>query len=374
MKLIEYRICMPLTIEENLIGQLWSFAENSRLNTSGGEGVTVQKNEFFDVPYVEDGRIHFEKLPEFESLDLSVQNAQNKSSKYSLIKKSASKDSFDKTKHVQHIAERSKSLDAFDDVSSSDVQLSANNNNELDTHKIAPIVENNNNNNQTQDKNNNNNKQGQYTHKLYHIASKFPWYVRSLLPKDSTIVHEKSWNMYPVVKTILYNEYFKKKGRIELDTVTRVCVNGQFEENVHHLTKEQLEKREIVEIDIAEALLPSEYKKEEDPTIFKSEKSGRGPLVPSEWIKNPKTPLICCYKLVLVEFKVYGLQTKVENYLKNMYKSIFAIFHRQIFCWMDKWYGLKIEDVRQIEEKLAKDLEKQIKEGQIAESRLPKCD
>jgi len=195
-----------------------------------------------------------------------------------------------------------------------------------------------------------------------------------LLPKDSTIVHEKSWNMYPVVKTILYNEYFKKKARIELDTVTRDCVNGQFDENVHNLTSEQLEKREIVEIDIAEALSPNEYKKEEDPTIFKSEKSGRGPLVPGEWIKNPKTPLICCYKLVLVEFKVYGLQTKVENYLKNMYKSIFSIFHRQIFCWIDKWHGLTIEDVRQIEEKLAKDLEKQIKEGQIAVSRLPKCD
>ena len=60
--------------------------------------------------------------------------------------------------------------------------------------------------------------------------------------------------------------------------------------------------------------------------------------------------------------------------MKNMYKSIFSIFHRQIFCWIDKWHGLTIEDVRQIEEKLAKDLEKQIKEGQIAESRLPKCD
>jgi len=102
---------MPLTVEENLVGQLWSFAENSRLNTSGGEGVTVQKNEFFDIPYAEDGRVHFEKLPEYENLDLSVQNAQSKSSKSAHIKKSASKDSFDKTKHVHYIAERCKSLD-----------------------------------------------------------------------------------------------------------------------------------------------------------------------------------------------------------------------------------------------------------------------
>ena len=48
---------------------------------------------------------------------------------------------------------------------------------------------------------------------------------------------------------------------------------------VHRLTPEELKKREIIYIDIANDKVSSgDYKPEEDPTKFRSEKSGRGPL------------------------------------------------------------------------------------------------
>ena len=57
------------------------------------------------------------------------------------------------------------------------------------------------------------------------------------------------------------------------------------------------------------------YKKEEDPTLVRSEKGDRGPLTQG-WQK--KKPLMCCYKLVTAEFKMFGFQSKVENFLMKV--------------------------------------------------------
>ena len=38
-------------------------------------------------------------------------------------------------------------------------------------------------------------------------------------------------------------------------------------------------------------------------------------------------------------------------------RRVFTNFHRQIFCWMDQWYGLTIEDIRAIEEKTKHELD-----------------
>ena len=48
MKTIEFRIPMPLTVEEYNKGQIWAFMEQSKLETGGGEGVQVITDERFD--------------------------------------------------------------------------------------------------------------------------------------------------------------------------------------------------------------------------------------------------------------------------------------------------------------------------------------
>ncbi len=175
--------------------------------------------------------------------------------------------------------------------------------------------------------------------------------------------------MYASVKSLLTNEYFKNNFRIQLDTITKAVENGEPDENVHNLTSEQLAKREIVVLDISEPVSANEYKEDEDPQLFKSSKTGRGPLLPG-WINKSQKPLICVYKLVCIDFKIFGLQTRVETYLKNMYKPLFLTFHRQIFCWSDKWYGLTIQDIRKIEDDLAKLLVKKIEEGEVSKCAL----
>lgn len=55
----------------------------------------------------------------------------------------------------------------------------------------------------------------------------------------------------------------------------------------HKLKGEKLKLREVVTVDIAnDSVKPSDYKEDEDPTKFKSEKTGRGPLTGPQWWKK----------------------------------------------------------------------------------------
>ena len=83
VKIIEYRIFMPFTVEENQIGQLWSFAETSRLNTGGGEGVEIIRNEFFKIPQYQEinnnlsHQINFKHLPDYNDHEAQQSAANN---------------------------------------------------------------------------------------------------------------------------------------------------------------------------------------------------------------------------------------------------------------------------------------------------------
>lgn len=363
MRIYEYRLFMPFTVTENQIGQLWTFAELSRLNTSGGEGVTILHNEEFEVPLdAATGQVLFAELPEYgEGCGESTgdkpasksSRTKHKSSKRAKLKSSQKDKSTDQATKENRSNESAGESEAEADRPAESQLATAS-------------------------------KRGHYTKKNYYMASKLPWYVRKVLPTDLATIHESSWNMYPTVKTVLTNDYFKGQFRLSIDTVTRaVPESGQCEENVHQLSEEQLAKRDVIVVDIAEPEgSESGRSAEEEPAQFRSTRTGRGPLQPGQWFRpggggqqqQQQQPLICVYKLVTVEFKVFGLQARVEAYMKGMYRKLFADMHRQIFCWTDKWYGLRLEDVRQIERELQKRLEVQIQQGEISKTALVATD
>lgn len=66
---------------------------------------------------------------------------------------------------------------------------------------------------------------------------------------------------------------------------------------------------------------------------------------------------MCAYKLVTCEFKWFGLQGTVESRIQKAYPRLFRNFHRQVFCWLDQWYGLTIEDIRRLEEETKRELD-----------------
>ncbi|XP_025927326.1 phosphatidylinositol transfer protein beta isoform isoform X2 [Apteryx rowi] len=201
---------------------------------------------------------------------------------------------------------------------------------------------------------------GQYTHKIYHLKSKVPGFVRMIAPEGSLVFHEKAWNAYPYCRTIVTNEYMKDDFFIKIETWHKPDLGTS--ENVHNLDPNTWKSVEIVHIDIADRtqVEPGDYKADEDPALFQSVKTKRGPLGPN-WKKELATdedcPKMCAYKLVTIKFKWWGLQNKVENFIQKQEKRIFTNFHRQLFCWIDKWIDLTMEDIRRMEDETQKELE-----------------
>ena len=74
---------------------------------------------------------------------------------------------------------------------------------------------------------------------------------------------------------------------------------------------------------------------------------------------------MCCYKLYSIKFKWFGLQTKVESIIQKTVFRLLFNFHRQVFCWIDKWFGMTIEDIRELESKTKEDLDKMRKESEV---------
>lgn len=54
----------------------------------------------------------------------------------------------------------------------------------------------------------------------------------------------------------------------------------------------------------------------QDPKYFKSQKTGRGQL--KEGWRDTHQPIMCSYKLVTVKFEVWGLQTRVEQFVHKV--------------------------------------------------------
>ncbi|CAG8521660.1 1952_t:CDS:2 [Acaulospora morrowiae] len=196
---------------------------------------------------------------------------------------------------------------------------------------------------------------GQYTYKIYHLSSKVPAIIRALAPSGALELYEEAWNAYPHCTTVLTNGYMKENFKLITETMHVDNSRGEIQ-NALNISPDLLEKREVVIIDVAnDPIDPKDYKKDQDPTLYHSEKTGRGPLK-NNWIKSVE-PVMTCYKLVTVEFKWFGVQNKVETFIQNTMQSLFTKFHRQLFCWTDGWFGMTIDDVRAWEDKTKQDLD-----------------
>jgi len=254
----EFRVILPLTVDEYRIGQLYTVAEASKNQTGGGEGVEIVVNEAFN--------------------------------------------------------ERS-----------------------------HPLV------------GNSTYKTGQYTLKMYHLESKIPGFVRAVMPKGSMVLQEDAWNAFPYCKTVLTNPgYMKENMEISIETMHKND-NGTTE-NIHRLPDAEWKTVEVIKIDIAnDDIDKKDYKEAEDPKKFYSEKTKRGKLTKT-WIDNAN-PVMTCYKLVKAKFSFKLISSIVEKMIINGERRIFTLFHRQLFCTIDSWIELTIEDIRKIEEDTKKKLD-----------------
>jgi len=200
------------------------------------------------------------------------------------------------------------------------------------------------------------NGKGQYTHKIIHLASRLPGWLQPFMPSSALQVDEKAWNAYPYCKTI-YSVPFLG-DRFSITVTTKYLPDGGTSNNVFNKTEAELKDRTVDVVDIGyDPIDPSKYKEEEDPTIYVSQKTGRGKLA-KDW-KETSNPIMCSYKECAVQLRIWGIQTMGENFIhKTALRDVFLSGHRQAFCWMDEWFGKTMEDMRKLEEETKLELDK----------------
>ncbi|XP_062414904.1 membrane-associated phosphatidylinositol transfer protein 2 isoform X1 [Pungitius pungitius] len=193
---------------------------------------------------------------------------------------------------------------------------------------------------------------GQYTHKVYHIGKHIPSWFCAILPQAALRVEEESWNAYPYTRT-RYTCPFVEKFSIDIETYYKPDTGNQVD--VFNLSSAEKRQRTVDPIDIVkDYITPHEYLVEEDPKLYQSVKTRRGPLT-DDWIEEINQeggacPVMCAYKLCKVEFRYWGMQSKIERFIHDVgLRKVMVRAHRQAWCWQDEWYGLTIEDIRQLE-------------------------
>ncbi|XP_029422408.1 membrane-associated phosphatidylinositol transfer protein 2 isoform X3 [Nannospalax galili] len=191
---------------------------------------------------------------------------------------------------------------------------------------------------------------GQYTHKVYHVGMHIPGWFRSILPKAALRVVEESWNAYPYTRT-RFTCPFVEKFSIDIETFYKTDAG----ENTDVFSLSPVEKNQLMTdiIDIVkDPVPPNEYRTEEDPKLFQSVKTHRGPLS-DNWIEEYKKqllPIMCAYKLCKVEFRYWGMQSKIERFIHDTgLRRVMVRAHRQAWCWQDEWFGLNMENIRELE-------------------------
>lgn len=163
-----------------------------------------------------------------------------------------------------------------------------------------------------------------------------------------------------------------------LEIETGYYADNGYQENVFNLSGADLNNRLVDVIDIVkDQVTGADYLHDEDPTVYVSKKTKRGPLDENwlakywEAVKGKTQPtadnkaLMCAYKLCRVEFKVWGLQSKLERFIHDIaLRKTMVKAHRQAWAWQDEWYGLTMDDIREIERQTQLALQRKMAGGE----------
>jgi len=151
--------------------------------------------------------------------------------------------------------------------------------------------------------------------------------------------------------------------------------------------KDQLKNREVIHIDIVkDPISYRDQKPDADPATYKNPNDPSRSTLKPTWLSELKMakesynngkkmnmeekdlPVVpkhmTAYKLVTIKFQWFGIQGRIEKFAHGQQRRIFTLFHRQVYCWLDKWVDLTMADIRALEDKTKTDLEETIDKGE----------
>lgn len=211
---------------------------------------------------------------------------------------------------------------------------------------------------------------GRKTVKKVHCNNKLPRWAKGICP--SIYILETAYNYYPYtiteyscpwlsgLKILIETRYEDNDGNNNNFSMSKISKSHP----------KEYRQREVVHLDLAtDKVADKHYKASEDCTKLLSVKTGRGKLKPN-W-KKTSTPLMCSYKLVLVQFNFWCMQTKVENYVHGFISETLLLAHGQAVAWLDSWYDMTLEEVRDYELKIQKRTNAKVRAGKLAKDPPP---
>lgn len=226
---------------------------------------------------------------------------------------------------------------------------------------------------------------GIYSRKIYHLDGYLPSWLRTLAPSSALQIHEEvtknippliqfisllqAWERFPYCKTIITNPLLGDKFQFDVESWHVENDTGRRDDVVRMADEKLRKKRKIDKLNIAvHQLSDKKYISEkEDPTKIGSKKANKKPLTADDkWMAAE--PVMCAYKLVTMKAKIWGIQKKCEAFMLNMERDIFLRFHKQMFCWLDDWYDMTMEEVEAYENQMAEEMNSTLQEAQATQT------
>ena len=207
--------------------------------------------------------------------------------------------------------------------------------------------------------------EGVYTYKTHHPGNRLPWFMEVLFPKDKLVMHEETWNSHPFFLAVFtLPEFFGPKFCTTVKSkiiTTEPKGKLEVEENTFCLSPEDLEKRKMITLNIADNMFEPKNPGGESPDSFQSKKRVRGPLG-KDW--QDSDVLSVTHMLITVELAGPDIYpNKLISFGERMMRKFMWRYYRELFLNMDDWIDLSTEEIVRLEEECMRVLPIHMMEG-----------
>lgn len=186
---------------------------------------------------------------------------------------------------------------------------------------------------------------GVFAHKVFHVSARIPEWVKAMIPSlRAATLEEKSWNTYPVCESKYRCGLLGDRFSMSVHSVHLDGDRGETD-NAFKLSAQDLKLREIVYIDLGKVSASDGVPA---PASHAPKASKRGPL--SEDWQSRCEPVMCVYKLVRLEIRIWPVQSQCESLMLNgQVRNGFVTLNHRVYHWMDQFLSMDADQLAEFQ-------------------------
>lgn len=198
---------------------------------------------------------------------------------------------------------------------------------------------------------------------VLNLSSQIPYYLNnSRYGNTEVFIH--SYRIFPKNYAEYSEPEFMKQHFYIINNGIVLDDNGN-SDNALNLTGEKLTNRVIEIIDIRNTAL-NYYDKDmsEDPATC-ALASRNSELLPENWMET-ETNIVTSYQFNDILYLHFSLQGMGEKNIQTALRRILQVFHRKMYCWMDEWKNMTLNEVKIYEKQVFEKLNIKIREPEFS--------